>query len=104
MGCVLLCKSIPPRSMFCKHIQHSCKGSAVVDVIVGTIFGDVATVAAVVVVVVVAVGVVVVVVATVVAAVAVDTAIVSEIKLVVNKFANVCRFCVEGPIVGVLLM
>ena len=59
-----------------------------------TIVGDVATVAAVVVVV--AVGVVVVV----AAAVAVDIAI----KLVVNKFAKGSRFCVEGPITGLLLM
>ena len=67
------------------------------DVIVGTVVGDVATIAAVVVVVVVAAVVVV------VAAVAVDALIVSEIKLDVNKFANVCRFCVETPIVGARL-
>ena len=87
MWCILLCKSIPPRVISDRHIQHCCRGSVVVDAMVCTIVGDVATVAAVVVVVA-------------AAAVAVDTAI----KLVVNKFAKGSRFCAEGSITGLLLM
>ena len=98
MECMLLCKSIPPRPMLLKHIQHDCKGSVVlivVDVIVAVVA---AAVAAVVVVVVVTVAV------AVVAVVAVATVddIVSEIKLDANKFAKICKFCVETPIIGCL--
>ena len=53
MWCILLCRSIPPRTISDRHIQHLCKGSVDVDAMDCVVVGDVATFAAVVVVVVV---------------------------------------------------
>ena len=74
---MLLCRSIPPRTISNRHIQHGCKTVGVMGCV---IVGDVAMV--------------VVVVAT----------FVVVVVVVVDKFVNCSLFCVGESITGLILL